>query len=288
MVLSDGKEVAASRPLHGVASGRRGPDVGGKVTAVAKDGKSLTLDVSFGRPSRGEEPMTEKVLLNDKTILAFHGVGKGGAKMTEGYMAAVSLEDGSKDTAALVDFYGAEPARRRDEKGPDVTGRAVAAAKDGSAVTVEVPSRKRGDDTETIEIKLTGTAIGFHNVVLGGAQIEAGQRVQIWLADGSKDTAGRAAFSSVIPDRYTIVVGKVVAVARDGGSVTLEQPSRDRGEEAKRVEVKITVNTQISFGEIGPNEARIVEGLMARARLVDGSADTAAQIGFGKQGAGRR
>ena len=79
----------------------------------------------------------------------------------------------------------------------------------------------------------------------------------------------------------------MVAVAKDGSSVTLEQPA-GRGEDAKRVEVKITVNTRVSFSEVGPNEAKIVEGLFARARLADGSADTAAQIGFGKPGTGRR
>ena len=46
--------------------------------------------------------------------------------------------------------------------------------------------------------------------------------------------------------------------------MTLEQPPR-RGEEAKRVEVKITVNTRVSFHEVGPNEATIVEGLCRRS-----------------------
>lgn len=286
--LSDNKEVATLIRFSGAEGSRRGQDVGGKVVAVAKDGKSITLEPRQA-PRRGEETTKVEVRFNDKTVLAFHGVGKDGAKMTEGLIANVSLEDGSKETAAIVDFYGDAPGRRRDEKGPDITGKVVAAAKDGSAVTLEQPPANRGDEPVKIEIKLNAkTTIGFNNVIIGGASIEAGQQAQIWLADGSKDTAARAGFTSTIPERYTTVTGKVVAVAKDGSSVTLEQPSQERGEDVKRVEVKITVNTRVSFSEVGPNEAKIVEGLVARARMIDGSADTAAQIGFGKPGVGRR
>ena len=77
--------------------------------------------------------MKVELRFNDKTVLAFNNVGKDGAKMTEGYMASVSLEDGSKDMAAIVEFYARKPARRRDEEARDVIGKVVAAAKDGSA-----------------------------------------------------------------------------------------------------------------------------------------------------------
>jgi hypothetical protein len=261
--------------------------VSGKVVGVSKDGKTLMLEGrGDGRRARDEAPPKVEIHLNDKTVLAFHGVAKGGAKITEGYQASIVLEDGSKDTAAIVEFYGSEPQRRRDEKRPDLAGKIVAAAKDGSTVTIEQPARTRGDDPQKLEIKLDDKAsLSFNNVVLGAASMtEEGQSAMIWLRDGSKDTAERVVVMGVVPDRYKTVVGKVVAVAKDGSSVTLETPAQVRGEEGKQVEIKINVNTQISFTGVGPNEAKIVEGLFARARLADGSPDTAAQIGFGKGG----
>ena len=88
---------------------RRGPDVTGTISAVAADGKSITLE----NRKRGEDTTTTtEIKLTGKTELEFAGTEKAEEKkLTIGYGAAVWLQEGSKDTAAVV--RASKPGERR-------------------------------------------------------------------------------------------------------------------------------------------------------------------------------
>src|SRR5207237_163849 len=84
--------------------GRR-PVLMGRVTAVAEDGKSFTLQAAFGVEElreTGIQSAPVEVKLTPQTQITFRGVGPDGARPTVGDNAQVSLVDGSKDTAARV------------------------------------------------------------------------------------------------------------------------------------------------------------------------------------------
>jgi RNA polymerase sigma factor (sigma-70 family) len=79
---------------------RRTPDVQATIAAISADGKTLTLEIR----KRGEETSTKiDIKLTDKTEIEFAGIDRAEEKkLTVGYNAAVWLQDGSKDTAAVV------------------------------------------------------------------------------------------------------------------------------------------------------------------------------------------
>jgi hypothetical protein len=86
---------------------QRSPDVTGTITALSKDGKVLTLESR----KRGEaEATTIKIKIADKTQIVFAGTEKEEQKLTVGYSARVWLQEGSKDTAAVV--QATKPAAR--------------------------------------------------------------------------------------------------------------------------------------------------------------------------------
>jgi hypothetical protein len=86
---------------------RRGPDLRGTITAISPDGKVVTLEK---RP--GVDPTKVEIKLTDKTEVEFVGTEKAEEKkLTVGYYAAVWLQEGSKDTAVVV--QAAKPGERR-------------------------------------------------------------------------------------------------------------------------------------------------------------------------------
>jgi len=164
----------------------------------------------------------------------------------------------------------------------------VAAAKDGKSLMVATAPQARGDEPTKTEIKLGDkTALVFMNVGPDGAKLAEGQEAHIWLENGSKDTAARVIVRAATPERATQVTGRVTAVGKDGWSFTLETQARGRAEEPKTLEVKINPGTRIAYFSVGPDEAKLVEGLLAQVRLEEGSANIAMQILFHKQGAER-
>ena len=278
------KEVAASVSFIGAGRVGRVADRTGVVLAVAADGKSVTLRLRGERTERGAEPKTETVSFDAKTVLVFANVAPGEAKVTADYAADVWYADDGK-TAAKVQFLGRAQAGRRDKKGPDVTGTVMRAAPDGKTIVVEVPPAERGAAPTRVTITIGDkAAVAFNNVPADGAKAAPGMQAQVWLADGEKEAAAQAVFTGTVPERWTTVAGKVVAVAADGSSFTVEGPTVAREEEPKRTEVKLTAKTQVLFFAVGPDEAKVTVGLTATARLLDGSTDTASRVTFTKAG----
>lgn len=282
----DSKEVASKVIFGPGDGGRRGPDVAG-IVVEGKDNKSVTLE---GRPQeRGAEAPKHTVPFDNKTVLVFSNVEKDGARITAGYQASVWYADDGK-TAAKVQFTGSSEPARRDEKRPEMMGK-VTEVIEGKSLVLEAQPTGRGEEPKKVTITLTDkTTVVFNNVPLDGAKITPGMQAGVWLADGSKDTAAKVLFIGATPERWTMVTGKVIAVAKDGKSFSVEGVTK-RGEEPKRVEVKLTDKTQLSFFGVGPGEAKITEGMVAQVRLLDGSTDTAGQVIFskaGERGDGRR
>jgi hypothetical protein len=184
-----------------------------------------------------------------------------------------------------VQFFGSAEAPRRDERFPDQGGTIFRAAPDGNSIVVEVAPTERGEQPRRLIFKLSEkTTVTFHNVPLDSAKAAVGMQARVWLAEGSKVDAAKVSFTSTAPERWKTLSGKVVAVAKDGKSFTMEAAPTVRGEEPKRTEVKLTDKTKLSFSGVGPGEAKVSDGLIATVRLLDGSTDTASQAQFQKPG----
>jgi RNA polymerase sigma factor (sigma-70 family) len=278
---------------------RRGPDIIGVLTAVG-DGKSITLEI-ISRPSdRGAEPErkadpdknTVTIPFDNKTVVSFLNVAIGGAKTVVGMRTSVTLADDGK-TAATVQYIGSAARGAAGGGGFDpkrlVSGKVVGIADAGKTLTVESPPSERGGEPTKTTVKLTDkSSVVFNNVPADGAKIAEGQTAQVMLVADSKDTAATVQLIGTVPERWTTITGKVVAVAKDGSAVTIEQPAAARGEEPKRTEVKLAAKTKIMYSRVGPGEAKPAEGMTATARLLDGSTDTASTVTFAKPGEGRR
>jgi RNA polymerase sigma factor (sigma-70 family) len=286
------KDIAASVIFQGTADGgRRGADVSGSVTAIAKDSKGVRLEVSRGR-GRGEEPRDGQAIdlkFNDKTVVLFSGVGKNGAKLTEGYEAHVWLEDGPRGTtAALIHLRGKESLPRRGKQ-PDAGGTIAAVGKDGRSIILAMPPKERGEEPTKVDIQVTDkTTVIYNNVGPNGATLTEGLQAQVWMVDGSKDKAEIVAVFAAPKQRWASLEGRVVGVSKDGKSFTLQGRPMARDEEPTKIDVKISDKTHVSYFGIGTGEAKLTEGYFVRVLLVDGSKDVAMSVMFTKPGTGRR
>jgi RNA polymerase sigma factor (sigma-70 family) len=285
----EGLKDVATKMQIGARANYLGPDIRGKVTSVSKDG--ATLSIETGR--RGGSGKTVEVKLTINTVLTYSGVEQGGTKPTVGYTADVWYKRGDNTAAAAIHFHaagnGARPDRGDGQTG--VSGRLTAIANGGKLITVEKPPQERGGQAEQVEIKLTDkTRIFYNNIPPDGAKLTEGSAVRVSLAEGSKDTA--AAVTQTPPrgqvkELYKSVHGKVVSVAKDGTSVTLEGPPQ-RAQPAEQWTIKITNQTRVIYNNVGPNGARLTEGYSATASLDEGSQDTAFLVILGPAPEGGR
>jgi RNA polymerase sigma factor (sigma-70 family) len=239
-------------PDRGGREGRRGPTFSGNITAISDDGKSLSVE--SGR--RGEEAKKFDFTINDKTVVEFGGVLKElGLKLKVGDSASVWLKDGSKDVERVEAF-----------RTPHLAGKIRAVAGDGKSLTVEVPSQARGEGPKQIEIKITdktkfGAARGEDD-----GKPKVGYTAQVWLQEGSNDTAAAVQSSPPRPD----LGGVVTAVSADGKVLTVE--SKGRSGEPIKTEVKLTETTKVEFpGVEKAEEKKLGAGYGVRVWLREGS-----------------
>jgi hypothetical protein len=281
-------EVPATVTFTGPETARRSPNFTGLVVGVAKDGKSVTLRV---RPpavvARPDDVRELTIPFDDKTVIAFDGVGKDGAKTAERQHAVGWYADDGK-TAAKITFTDQTIPTIRGEGEPDLVGKVVRAG--DKAFALELPPTARGEEPKRVPVRIAERSVAsFHNVGVDEAKIAVGLQARVWLAAGSEDTAARVAFTGTVPERWTVIPGKVVGVRqqKDGVVVIIEQPFPNRGQEPIRTDVLITPKTKTAYFGIGPGEAKPVDGLQASIRLLDGSKDTAGQATFWKPAPGR-
>jgi RNA polymerase sigma factor (sigma-70 family) len=282
-------DTASAVTFDGQAAGRHAPDVtgtfaGAKEGGTKQDARVLLVEVRQG--GRGTEPKTEQIHLDEKTVLTFSNVGPDGAKLTSGLGMQVWYTDDGK-TAAVVKFIGTAVEGRRDRPEPDKRGKVVGVTDEGRALLVEVPGG-RGEEPTKFNVKLTDkTSVVFNGVSLDGAKPAEGQYAHVWYAEGSKDTAAMLVLAAPAPERWKTLVGKVVAVSKDGSSFTLEQPATVRGEEPTRTEIKLSPKAKVAYYGVRQGEAKLTEGLLADVALLDGSKNVGAQVAFRKDFGGR-
>jgi hypothetical protein len=283
------KGLATRIGFGGTEGGNRGADLTGIVVDVDKDGKGIAIELRDGRrgAERGVEPKQERVRFDDKTVIVFNNVAAGEAKIVANQTALVWYDDNARVAgnriAGMVQLTGSATSVRR-ARGPDIVGKLVSG--NDNSLTIE-KFVGRVDEPTKVVVKLgPKSSVVYHNVGVGGAKPTAGQQVQVWF-DGALETANEVALAGNVPERWTTVSGKVVGVSADGTTITLEHPSNARGEEPKRIEIKITVQTRLSFSNVGPDGAKPTEGYTAQIRLLDGSKDTATQATFTKGAVGR-
>jgi hypothetical protein len=261
--------------------GRGAAGLFGIVRSVGKNGVSLETRAR----GRNDDAKTVDVAFDAKTVILFSGVDKDGAKIAEGMAAMVQLVDGTKNnTAGVITFNPVEGRGFRRDKRPDIMGRIVSG--DEKSLTLE-QFAGRGEEPTKVTVKLGEKAgVTYFNVVAGAAKPAEGMQAQIWLEEGSKDTATQVMLHAQPAERWATISGKLMASTAD--TITIEQPPTMRGEEPKQTTVKISTETKVSYRNVGPNEAKPTTGYYVQARLLDGSKDTAAEATFTKPGDGDR
>src|SRR5262249_30895859 len=171
------------------------PQVTGKVLTVSGDGKKITLEMSSrdireALRDRAEPRLNVEITLTDNTTHVYYQVPKDGAKPTAGYLAKVWLAEGGPNTAARVEFTPVSDERRQTL----VMGKVVAVSGDGKVLTLEMTAtgRDRVAETRKLDIHLTDKTQSIYNGVgKDGAKPTVGYQAQVWLEEGSENTAAR-------------------------------------------------------------------------------------------------
>jgi len=281
--LVDGSKDTAETIHAGGSAGDRGASaLSGKVISVSADGKTLTFKLP--PKSRDDFDKTIDVKLTEKTTVVYSNVAQGETKPEGGYHANVWLKEGAKDTAARVEFQG--KAETFDRSAPprkaDTQGRVVAVSKDGKLLTIETPGGGREERIEPMkhDIKISDkTRLVYFQIPAGGDHLAEGYLARIWLADGSKDTADKIFLEAGAKARDDgSLRGRISAIAKDGKSITLETPGKERGDAPISIPIKLTADSKLIFNGVGPDGAVLSEGMMAHVQLQEGSTDTAAQV----------
>jgi hypothetical protein len=125
----------------------------------------------------------------------------------------------------------------------------------------------------------------FYRVAPGGARPAEGHLVQLWLREGSKDTAAKLRLTHT-GAKKKMFGGKVAGLAADGKSFTLELPrSKKKGGKVKQLEVKLTDKTNIVYNGVGPGEAKLTQGYHAKVIFQEKSPDSAEVVLLSKSAA---
>jgi RNA polymerase sigma factor (sigma-70 family) len=252
-------------------------DVQGAIKSVANDGKLLTIVTKPKDKNSDEE--TIEVKLTDKTQVLFFGVGTGETTVNQGQGVAIWLEEKSKDTAAKAHVHG-----QKHGKGakPALTGPISSVANDGKTITIVVKPKNKNEDAVEQTIKLTDkTEVSFVFVEAGGAKLTKDMAAAVWLSDGSTDTAARVTLGGKadLPNvkkngEAPAHQGVVAAVDKDGKSVTITEYSKNKNEEPKKLELKLSDKSRNVFGNVGLDGAKIQVGQQAAIWVDSNARDT--------------
>lgn len=254
----------------------RKADVQGKVVTVAADGKSITLELP---PVKKAAPVQRTIQLTEQTKLSYVNVPLSGEKPTVGYQASVWLAEGGDDTAAAINFGG----KKAGSSPPDLAGRIVAVSADGQAITLQLPAKKKGEPAPTTVIQLGKQAkLSYVLVPFDGERPTVGYHANVWLSADTRDTAAAVTFSGkAVGGAQPNLVGRVTALSADGQEMTLQLPSKKKGEPASSATVKITAKTKMAYPNIDRDRQQPTVGFAASVWLEKGSSDQAAGIKFG-------
>jgi RNA polymerase sigma factor (sigma-70 family) len=279
-------DIAARVYLKGKEGTKKPSHFTSRVGAVSEDGKGITL-ILPAKKKKGQKPREPKrmeIHFTDGTELTFSNVGKDGAKPAEGYLAGVRLENDSRDTAAAVLFNGGK--EKKNKVGTEKlvnqplenAGTVAALSPNGKTLTLVVhPPKRKGEkpqNPERIEVKIDEkTEMVFYGVGTGGAQPAEGLYVQVYLHEGSKDTAAKLRFTRKV--KRKAVVGTVVALGKDRQSLTLELlRTKKKAAAPVHMEIKLTSDIYLVYNGVGPGEAKPTKGYRASVFFKEKSPDT--------------
>src|SRR5262249_48176931 len=147
----------------------------------------LTLEVV-----RKDAPATRtEIKLTERTRLSYAGVEKDGEKPTVDYLAFVWLKPEAKDTAVEIQFHDKKKGGKgeKGEAQTDLFGNVIALSADGKVITLEVPSKIKGEEPARVVVKVNGdTKVGYAGVDKDGEKPTVGYYALVWLAKGSRRT----------------------------------------------------------------------------------------------------
>src|SRR4051812_21844136 len=117
------------------------------------------------------------------------------------------------------------------ERRPDVTGRVATVSPDGRTLTISTPpspspegqppARDARGEQATVTVS-DRTQMLFFGVGDGEAKPAPGLMAMVWLDEGSREQAARVRFMRREGDERADVQGRIVSVAPDGRSITVE------------------------------------------------------------------
>ncbi len=229
-----------------------------------------------------------KLKIATAVLLALGIAGAGAGTLIQRAVAEKSTDEPvTAKSTGTKEAGGEDKSNKKDsekpEKQPDLTGQIAAVANNGTTITLAIPPKVKGDDPTSVEIRITTkTKLSYFGVEPNGENLTVGYVAQVWLVEGSQDTAAgirlgrKDADGGKAPD----FVGQITAVSKDGKTFTLEIPPKEKGEQPTKIEIKLTEKTKYSYFGVGQGGIPTV-GYVALVWLVDGSKDTAAGVRLG-------
>jgi len=174
----------------------------------------------------------------------------------------------------------------KEVKKPDVTGVIAVVADNGRSVTLELPPAIKGEAPGKVEIRITDkTKVAYFGVDGNGENPTIGYVAQVWLVEGSQDTAAsirmgrKDAESSKGPD----LNGQIVEVSKDLKAITVELQPEQKGNQPKSIVVKLTDKTKVSYFGVDATGEIPTVGYSVLVWLAPGSKDTAAGLRLGRK-----
>jgi hypothetical protein len=172
------------------------------------------------------------------------------------------------------------------ERRPDVMGRVTNVSADGKTLTITMPPRPpesgqppaRDAKPEETTVTLTDqTQLLFFGVSDGQAQPTPGLMAMVWYAEGS-NRAAKVRFMKREGDERPDIQGRVLSVAPDGRTITVEL--RDRDKVTGKTDLRLAPYTQALYYNVDKDGARPTANYDVVAWLEKGSKDTAARVRF--------
>ncbi len=296
LILADDGQTVRSLRVHG-------PTISGELKSVDAATHTIQLIV---KKTPVEEDITYKLDKDARIVIA--GRKEAGlADLQKGASASVTLS--ADKTRVVAVFVGpkkeiqpvkkepAPPQKKGDEKNqdlkkdadkpskpPDLTGQIEKVANDFRTITLSIPAKVKGEPPTSVEIKLTDkTKITYFGVEPNGENLTVGYVTQVWLVEGSQDTAAgiRLGRKDADAGKGPDLSGRITAVSKDLRTITLEVFPKEKGDQPTKAEIKLTEKTKFSYFGVDQGGETPTVGYIALVWLVEGSKDTAAGLRLG-------
>ena len=263
------------------------PGVTGRVSAVSKNGKQFTLNIS----KKGKTLRERQVTINDRTKLSFGYVPIDGKQPAVGYNAAVWFENDDSNVATVVKFTGSKAHR------PDYFGRVTAVSEKGDSITLSYRVKKKGPERTTTVRIADSTKLVYTSVDKQSQRPTVGFTATVWIDKKSQNLASGIEFFQAkkklakkkppksLPSKSgkAKLSGRIVEVSDKGQSLTVLLDSTKKGSPAK-LEIKLNQNTNLTFKGMPDDEQQPTVGYQVSVVLVPGKGNIAELLNFSMAG----